>query len=99
MPDGSTPIGPKKSAPRLMTTVRRADGSVMEDPDIYPAGTQMRLCSVAMALEGLVILFNEINDGGARECGVAGTLDLALAELTRINSEFEEYEPEAKATA
>jgi hypothetical protein len=64
-------------------------------PDIYPAGTQMRLCTVAMALQGAMVLFNDIMDGGDAGCGVMATLDLALAELTRINNEMEEFEPPA----
>jgi hypothetical protein len=62
-------------------------------PDIYPPGTQMRLCTVAMALQGVTVLFNNIMDGGDVGCGVMATIDLALAELTRINSEMEEFEP------
>jgi hypothetical protein len=61
-------------------------------PDIYPPGTQMRLCTVAMALQGASELFNEIMDGSNTGCGVMGTIDLALAELTRINTEMEEFE-------
>jgi hypothetical protein len=67
----------------------RPDPIVPDATDIYPVGTQNRLCSVAMALQGVVQLFNEINDGGEEACGVAGVLDLAVAELTRINSELE----------
>ena len=58
----------------------------LDSPDIYPGDTQFRLCSVAMALGGAAELFNEINDGSDKDCGVAGILDLAVAELTRITS-------------
>ncbi len=61
-------------------------------PDIYPEGTQQRLCSVAMALQGASILLNEACGGRDDLCGVLGTLDLAVAELTRINNEFEDQE-------
>ena len=60
-----------------------------DPPDIYPAGSQFRLCSVAMALHGAIKLFSEITDGSDDCAGVAGILDLAVAELTRINSEME----------
>jgi hypothetical protein len=88
--DGSIKaVESKKSVPTVPITVRCFDGSVLENPDIYPPGTQFRLCSVVMALGGAVGLFSEINNGGDQHCGVAGILDLAVAELTRINTELE----------
>jgi hypothetical protein len=84
MADGSQSIEPTKSPNRTA-----------EAPDVYPPGTQMRLCTVAMALQGVSVLFNDIMDGGDAGCGVMATLELALAELTRINTEMEEFDPPA----
>jgi hypothetical protein len=77
---------------------RRLSAAVprLESPDIYPDGTQQRLCSVAMALQGASILLNEACGGRDDLCGVLGTLDLAVSELTRINEELESsFEREA----
>jgi hypothetical protein len=82
MADGSQSIEPTKSPNRTA-----------EAPDVYPPGTQMRLCTVAMALQGAAVLFNEIMDGSDTGCGVMATIDLVVAELTRINNEMEEFEP------
>jgi hypothetical protein len=98
MADGSQSIGSKKS-PRpavSMTTVRLADGSSCETPDTFPPGTQIRLCTIGMALGGAIVLLNDIMDGGDAGCGVMATLDLAVAELTRLNNEYEAYKLEAK---
>jgi hypothetical protein len=89
MADGSHSIEPKKSA-RRASTIRLADGGVPEKPDIYPAGTQIRLCTVGLALEGATVLFNDVMNGSTKACAVMATLDLAIAELTRINRELEE---------
>jgi hypothetical protein len=56
-----------------------------DPPDIYPAGTQVRLSTVTMALLGAVELFNEITEEGTKDCGIARILDLAAAKLTRID--------------
>ena len=66
-----------------------------EKPDVFPPGSQYRMNVVAMALMGAAKVFQEICDGSTEHCGVSGILDLAIDELTRINNEFEEYEPQA----
>jgi hypothetical protein len=43
-----------------------------------------------MALQGAEIVVNEVCGGRDDLCGVLGTMQLAIAELTRINNELEE---------
>lgn len=42
-----------------------------------------------MALQGAALVVNEVCGGRDDLCGVLGMLDLAIAELTRINEELE----------
>jgi hypothetical protein len=68
----------------------RRSAAPAEAPDVFPAGTFGRLSSVTLALEGAVDLFNDLYEGGAKGDGVMGILGLAVAELTRIGTEFSE---------
>ena len=94
MPDGSI-AELKKPARTILEKTWVLVPAPAEQPDVFPPGSQLRINTVAMALMGAAKVFEEICDGSTEHCGVSGILDLAIAELTRVNNEFEEYEPMA----
>jgi hypothetical protein len=55
--------------------------------ETYPVGTQFRLASVAMALGGAQEMHDALACAGNKGAAVLGIIDLAIAELRRIDEE------------
>jgi hypothetical protein len=82
----------KRKPPITIHSASKSDLDAGASVEIFPAGAQMRLCSVTMALDAAIALANE-----AGNHKVLGILDLIYAELNRLNDEVEELEAAAPA--